>query len=112
MEHNYTPGPWTICTHFDEGDQAVYIDCHEMRHGHSKNITAVVPQCHCEVGWKEAFGNAALISASPDLLAAVEALLRDYASVYGDGDRRMKPAIAQAQAALEKALSPCMDRQI
>jgi len=46
MEHNYTPGPWTICTHFDEGDQAVYIDCHEMRHGHSKNITAVVPQCH------------------------------------------------------------------
>lgn len=47
--------------------------------------------------------NARLIAAAPDLLTALEVILRDYMAVHGAGDLEMQPALFQASAAIAKA---------
>lgn len=47
--------------------------------------------------------NARLIAAAPDLLAALQVMLRDYAAVYLNGDLEMQPSLYQASAAIAKA---------
>jgi len=47
--------------------------------------------------------DAKLIEAAPDLLTALQVVLRDYTAVHGIGDVEMQPAIYQARAAIAKA---------
>jgi len=47
--------------------------------------------------------NARLIAAAPDLLEALEVILRDHMAVHGVGDLEMQPALFQARAAITKA---------
>jgi hypothetical protein len=51
----------------------------------------------------EILANARLIAAAPDLLEALEVILRDHMAVHGVGDLEMQPALFQARAAITKA---------
>ena len=47
--------------------------------------------------------DARLIASAPDLLAALQVVLRDYTAVHDIGDVEMQPALYQARAAIAKA---------
>lgn len=47
--------------------------------------------------------DARLIAVAPELLKALQVMLRDYAAVHDIGDVEMQPAIYQARAAIAKA---------
>lgn len=83
----HTPGPWAF--EASNGD-----DC-----GMIVGKTAVV----CDFVDDPREADARLIVAAPDLLAALQVVLRDYKAVHGVGDLEMQPALYQASAAIQKA---------
>jgi len=74
---NHTPGPWMA---------VYYVGCSDW------DLNGPVT----EQDWK-------LAAAAPDLLAALQIMLRDYAAVHDIGDLELQPAIYQARAAIAKA---------
>lgn len=83
MKH--TPGPWLAPCGYGVSRFEVQGDGHRV---------AVVDRVQ----------DARAISAVPDMLAALQVLLRDYAAVHDIGDVEMQPAIYQARAAIAKAI--------
>jgi hypothetical protein len=86
----HTPGPWTMT---EQGSPSAYVEDSETSIGiesSDRRVAAVE-------GWDNALDNARLIAAAPDLLAALETMLRT------PNDLALGPAIAQARAAIAKA---------
>jgi hypothetical protein len=71
-----TPGPW----------KAVYVGCSDW-----------------DLDGPTTKEDWTLAAAAPDLLAALQVILRDYMAVHDIGDVEMQPAIYQARAALARA---------
>lgn len=97
MRTNHTPGPWVIGVSHVAGEYAI-------REG--ADPTDREPQCLAvviEIGdaVEQAKANARLIAAAPDLLAALESMLRLYTSTRAIGDR--PGAVEAAYDALNKA---------
>lgn len=98
----HTPGPWHIRTNrhtSTDGRPWGWLDAAPPG-GPQRNIPGV------QVTWtrgESSEANARLIAAAPDLLAALQVVLRDYAAVHDIGDIEMQPAIYQARAAIAKA---------
>lgn len=96
MTTQHTPGPWAVTT---------VGSCHGIHPAASDNerddICRVVPHNYHPDGWQAAKGeaeaNARLISAAPELLAAIEGLLNALPSAT------THPAIKAARAAITKA---------
>ena len=86
----HTPGPWHA--HHDHGWLVVESDNGDMYIKIEKGSAAT-----------RRIADARLIAAAPDLLAALQVLLRNYAAVHDIGDVEMQPAIYQASAAIAKA---------
>ena len=90
----HTPGPWTV----DPKTLAVYAP---DRHGHAAAVR--VAECgRTLLPAAEIRGNAALVAAAPDLLAALQALLPIAArSIQGTTDGQ--PLLDAARAAITRA---------
>jgi phage tail protein X len=99
---NHTPGPWRY-GHLKGADGLYRTEVFSDEHGG-------IASCHwtpkhCGDGVTETYreANARLIAAAPDLLEALQVVLRDYTAVYDIGDVEMQPALYQARAAIAKA---------
>lgn len=93
----HTPGPWH-CDGISE-----YTGEMLVRAENGDTVTRVCcygPQS--ETPFSQA-ANARLIAAAPELLAALQVMVRDYAAVHDIGDVEMQPAIYQARAAIATA---------
>lgn len=100
----HTPGPWAISNAYG-GGTAIWIS--------SKSGAPMVLQgAQClrsdtakyeQISVDQLQANARLIAATPELLGALQVMLRDYAAVHDIGDVEMQPAIYQARAAIAKA---------
>jgi len=96
----HTPGPWSIQTSNsyrrignNMGDGNVLSPCNQ-------------PDGHPDLYFQNGGFNgpdARLIAAAPDLLEALQVVLRDHMAVHGVGDLEMQPALFQARAAIAKA---------
>lgn len=92
----HTPGPWQVGMAFDNyGETEIAIE-HMTPAG---NLVVAVALG----GLQGQDANARLIAAAPDLLGALQVMLRDYTAVHDIGDVEMQPAIYQARAAIAKA---------
>ena len=103
MTAQHTPGPWSVKP--EEVDRA-YIRVRGTHLGGRFKIANVLTPNYEGSHPREADetrANAHLIAAAPDLLAALQVMLRDYAAVHDIGDVEMQPAIYQARAAIQKA---------
>ena len=85
----HTPGPWHI--------DPIKVHANGNRRIMAEQCTpvAVVPE--------HLAADSRLIAAAPDLLGALQVMLRDYTAVHDIGDVEMQPAIYQARAAIAKA---------
>jgi hypothetical protein len=90
---NHTPGPWEYRS---DGEAANHFSIVKPQGGF--NGDAIIARLRCE-------GNAQLIAAAPDLLAAVRSFLEADTAPMGSGDRELNlhRARAEARAALKKA---------
>lgn len=92
MKTNHTPGPWTVT------DCASHIQIH--REGWPRDAWSVA----CIGHQAQDIANARLISAAPELLEALQELLRDpYLSDPINSDRMAKSRLAVAKATGENA---------
>ena len=89
----HTTGPWAT-----EGFEQINASTGNFYGGLivSANGEDIVAQCVMP-------RDAILIAAAPDLLEALEVILRDHMAVHGVGDLEMQPALFQARAAIAKA---------
>lgn len=114
MTHTHTPGPWeeSGATIYREKTIVAVSYCEGNRELHpSIDPSDKLPGADGEIGdgWEEAWSNACLIAAAPDLLAALEAIAKQadfsalaFPNAPGRGDLL---AIAQmARAAIAKAM--------
>ena len=92
-EMKHTPGPWRIGTAPPNGEQAI---------GTIRGMMVAVATTGVGME-KETLANARLIAAAPELLNALQGMLRDHKAVHGVGDLEMQPALFQAHAAIDKA---------
>ena len=84
----HTPGPW---------------ECRpSMEYPWDYEISTTTSEDRIEYPGEDK-ANARLIAAAPELLAALQVMLRNYAAVHDIGDVEMQPAIYQANAAIQKA---------
>lgn len=83
MSTKHTPGPWKV----------VAVDWSP-----EGNARFEIEGVH-----RTGIADARLIEAAPDLLAALQVVLRDYTAVHDIGDVEMQPALHQARAAIAKA---------
>ena len=91
----HTPGPWAL----DGGNHIVSM---AALSGSVRVAVIDTPDIHAAVDWPEAHANARLVSAAPDLLEALTALVglaRMRAAPLGD----YVSALAVADAAIAKA---------
>lgn len=108
MDAKHTPGPWELQKPLF-GEQHIYVHSENSVNGKvlsGRQHICVVPYegKRGALAYHEMFNaNARLITAAPDLIAALQVVLRDYAAVHGIGDVEMQPAIYQARAAIAKA---------
>jgi hypothetical protein len=101
MKH--TPGPWELSeAQYKEGF-GTYRRVEQVEQ--FGDVVASVCIRHAVNHTLDACGdaNARLIAAAPDLLEALEVILRDHMAVHGVGDLEMQPALFQARAAITKA---------
>jgi len=109
MMAEHTPGPWRQVEYDDwlyiggsEMDFIEYDPVDEPYNYHVENAACVVDLAAMRVEnlTEEGIANARLIAAAPDLLAALEELLR---VVYeGDWYWEVQPALKQAKSAVAK----------
>lgn len=93
-----TPGPWKA--HFEE---AYFVTGPDLgRVAMMMNLKGAHGLGGRRSGGESA-ANCRLIAAAPDLLEALEVILRDHIAVHGVGDLEMQPALFQARAAIAKA---------
>lgn len=97
----HTPGPWFVRAQ----DTGFLIDSPKTKEQPHGRVAAVAQYSYDWAGpmRAEALANARLIAAAPELLAALEVILRDHMAVHGVGDLEMQPALFQARAAIAKA---------
>ena len=100
MTTKHTPGPWFIW----EG--GAYAGRPEVKkRGELRGYDAKI----CEIDdidgtVRSRKANARLIAAAPDLLEALQVMVRDYGAARAScGDLEMSPALFQAQRAITKA---------
>jgi hypothetical protein len=105
MNTQHTPGPWTFTRREDYRNVSFYVaqqDDAPYTPDYSDVATLIAETARSE---REIIqeANARLIAAAPDLLAALQVVLRDYTAVHDIGDVEMQPALYQARAAITKA---------
>lgn len=100
MTDKHTPGPWNA-EHLWNGIITIKAPTGEVATLTKHNTDAHSPGPH---GINEAGANARLIAAAPELLAALNAMVRKYAPP-DDGYPGSTPA-HEARAAIAKATSP------
>ena len=104
MTTKHTPGPWLsrttptsagLCHIVSAADwRGAFIYGDRIREG----VDDALPKA------QELAANARLIAAAPDLLEALQVMVRDYtASHADDGSLEMQPAILQASQAIARA---------
>ena len=97
MSEGFTPGPWVVVTELRDTDEII---CDMLNNGY-----VAITQGQKLANWRD---DAALISASPDLLEACEEALDDLVDedgVYLSGDESL---VQQLRAAIAKARgTPC-----
>jgi phage tail protein X len=101
MKH--TPGPWELSeAEYKEGF-GTYRRVEQVEQ--FGDVVGSVCMRHAVNHTLDACGdaNARLIAAAPELLEALEVILRDHMAVHGVGDLEMQPALFQARAAIAKA---------
>jgi len=101
MKH--TPGPWELSeAQYKEGF-GTYRRVEQVEQ--FGDVVASVCIRHAVNHTLDACGdaNARLIAAAPNLLEALEVILRDHMAVHGVGDLEMQPALFQARAAITNA---------
>lgn len=92
MTAQHTPGPWVAVA---RTNAHIEIEAPNQLGYLAQKVAS------CSLTNHEA--NARLIAAAPELLDALQVMLRDYAAVHDVGDVEMQPAIYQARAAIQKA---------
>ena len=94
MSTKHTPGPWFVAKESDvqasDGNVVISPNGYEIR-----------PVPGVRLG--DEMADLQLTAAAPELLAALQVMLRDYTAVHDIGDVEMQPAIYQARAAISKA---------
>ena len=93
-EMKHTPGPW-VCQTQANGSS--------IRHPVILSDDGAVATAQWCDNTQKTNANARLIAAAPELLEALNAVLRDYKAVHCVGDLEMQPALFQAHAAIDKA---------
>ena len=89
----HTPGPWK-----QSGE-----DGRVIRSNSNQIIAHIRSLGFADKNNNKMKANSLLISAAPELLAALQVMVRDYSTVHGIGDLEMQPAIYQANQAIENA---------
>jgi len=101
MSNGHTPGPWVVVTELRDTDEII---CDMLNNGY-----VAITQGQKLSNWRD---DAALISAAPELLEALEDIANDYAERF-DMDSQstnpgMKVVVENARAAIAKARgTPC-----
>lgn len=89
-----TPGPWFVAKEADaqasDGNVVISPNGYEIR-----------PVPGVRLG--DEMADLQLTAAAPELLAALQVMLRDYTAVHDIGDIEMQPAINQARSVIAKA---------
>ena len=95
----HTEGPWKVGQYLGSPRQfVIHMDVGDKGRGSDVAYTSAA------FGNDETIANARLISAAPDLLEALQVMLRDYSAVHArGGDLEMQPALFQAQRAIARA---------
>lgn len=91
----HTPGPWTV------SDKNSYDDFN-IRDGDKRVVAQAIHPWTVDNAADEVAANARLIAAAPDLLAALEAVVRDVERV-AKNDVIWPATLKQARAAIRKA---------
>lgn len=91
MTDKFTPGPW-----FVTGHRTKYVEA-RLRSGMIQEIAAVGPTDADDGYGEQQEANAALISAAPELLQALESLLEEVAGCYCTSEAQARAAIAKAR---------------
>ena len=100
MSDKHAPGPWTM-TVYPPDDYGAEDPCAYIDDGNGKHVAHCLPLSKNNDQLRDA--NARLIAAAPELLNALQGMLRDHKAVHGVGDLEMQPALFQAHAAIDKA---------
>ncbi len=95
MKTQHTPGPWVASPAIRSGF-TIDAKCDPW-------LIVTTSDEEGRYGSIETEANARLIAAAPELLAALQVVLRDYTAVHDIGDVEMQPALYQARAAITKA---------
>ncbi len=105
MKSSHTPGPW----HWD-GNTLLPVHPDFNRSDVHSILSAdggygFLGSKHSDTQ-RELEADRVLIQAAPQLLKALQCLLRDHEAVHGIGDLEMQPALYQARAAIADATRP------
>jgi hypothetical protein len=97
-EFKGTPGPWAIDPSSDDGTTGIYSP---VEHVNGRDAHVCIIQHDDEHPWDgvREQANAALIAAAPELLAALEAVMRTFVS----SDHDDWPDVVQARTAIARA---------
>lgn len=105
MPHSFTPGPWLLRTTPTSAGLCHIVSAADWRgafiygDGIRKGVDDALPKA------QELAANARLMAAAPDLLDALQAMVRDYGAAHAScGDLEMSPALLQAQQAISRAI--------
>ena len=102
MTTMHTPGPWYIGSGTYEGRNIYSAEAVTDDEGFTYNPVVATAEDDGVVCWD---ANARLIAAAPDLLEALQVMLRDYSAAHAScGDLEMSPALLQAQQAIFRAI--------
>ena len=101
---DFTPGPWLLRTTPTSAGLCHIVSAADWRgafiygDGIRKGVDDALPKV------QELAANARLIAAAPELLEALQVMVRDYAAAHAScGDLEMSPALLQASQAIARA---------
>ena len=102
MEKQYTPGPWRVggsCTATCQGTNDPHI-----LHGDAGTFSPLLAEVQSDGGRLPALANAALIASAPELLEALEGLLREARQAVGKHNVKKHYSLMVAEVAADKAI--------
>ena len=101
MTTKHTPGPWYVGTGTYEGRNIYSVASVTDDEGFTYQPLVANAEDDGINCWD---ANARLIAAAPDLLEALQVMVRDYSAAHAScGDLEMSPALFQAQRAIARA---------